>query len=135
MERSRFYRDLSIDLRSQHDKSVYVWSWGSYLLYNAIGTRKITKHYLFFPSKRGNLQSAILFMLSTDAAIIMKTKPYEISSMSIDSIVKLKFSCLSVCLHNDPAQWRQMTPNNVTFIDVISARYITLRQIKIGMRS
>ena len=104
---ARFHRTLS---------SVYVPSvinrfifghWGSYLLYNAIGTRKIANNYLVFPSKRGNLQSAILFMLSTAAAIITQTKPYEISAMSILSVVKLNFSRLSVCLHNAPPQRRQ----------------------------
>ena len=122
MERSRFYRDLSIDLRSERDKSVYFSSWGSYLLYNVIGTRKIAKQLpCFFPSKRGNLQSAILFMLSTAAGIITQTKSYEISAMSINSVVKLNFSRLSVCLHNAPPQRRQMTSHNVAFIDVISA--------------
>ena len=68
--------------------------WGSYLLYNAIGTRKVAtiKNYLDFPSKRGSLQSAILVMLSAAAAIITQTKPYEISAISIHSIVKLNFS-------------------------------------------
>ena len=80
------FTDLFIDLRSEHDKSVYFWSWGSYLLYNAIGTWKIAKNYIVFPSKRGNLQSAILFMLSTAAAIITQTKPYEISAVLIHSV-------------------------------------------------
>ena len=39
-EKSRFHRDFSIDLRSERDKSVYFWSLGTYLLYNAIITRK-----------------------------------------------------------------------------------------------
>ena len=64
---------------------------------------------LVFPSKRGNLQSAILFMLSAGAAIIMQTKPYEIFPMSIHSVVKLNFSRLPVGLHNAPPQRRQMT--------------------------
>ena len=84
---------------------------------------KIAKKHLVFPSKRGSLQSAILFMLSTIAAIITQTKLYEISAMSIQSVVKLNFSRLSVCLRNAPPQWRQMTSHNVTFIDVISALY------------
>ena len=60
---------------------------------------KISKHSPCFLSKRGNLQSAILFMLSTAAAIITQTKPYEIFAMSIHSVVNLNFSRLSVCLH------------------------------------
>ena len=44
MESARFYRDLSVDLRSERNKPVYLWSWGCYLLYNAIITRN--KKYL-----------------------------------------------------------------------------------------
>ena len=62
-------------------------------------------------------------MLSTAAAIIAQTKPFEISAMSIHSVVKLNFSHLSVCLHNAPPQWHQMTAGNITFIDVISVLY------------
>ena len=62
-------------------------------------------------------------MLSTAAAIIMQTKPYEISAMSIHSVVKLNFSRLSVCSHNNPLQRYQMTLHNVAFIDIISALY------------
>ena len=40
MERSRFYRDLSIDLSSVCDKSVNFWSRGGYLVYNAKNTWK-----------------------------------------------------------------------------------------------
>ena len=62
-------------------------------------------------------------MLSTAAAIITQTKSYEIAAMSIQSVVKLNFSRLSVCLHNAPPQQRQMTTHNVTFIDVICVLY------------
>ena len=37
------------------------------------------KHLPCFPSKRGNLQAAILFMLATAAAIITQVKSYKIS--------------------------------------------------------
>ena len=85
--------------------------------------KEIANNYLVILSKRGNLQSVILFMLSTAAAIIMQTKLYEISARSKHSVVKLNFSRLSVCLHNAPPQRLQMTSHNVTFIDVISALY------------
>ena len=74
-------------------------------------------------------------MLSTAVAIITRRKPNEISARSIHSVVKLNFFRLSVCLHKAPPQRGQMTSHNVTFIDVISARYTTVRQIEIGMRS
>ena len=48
-------------------------------------------------------------MLSTAAAIIMQTKSYEISAMSINTVVKLKVTRLSVYLLNAPLIWRQMT--------------------------
>ena len=95
---------------------------------------KISKSSPCFPSKRGNLQSAILFMLSTAAAICTQTKPYEISTMSIHSVVKLNFSRLSVCLHNAPPQRCQMTSHNLNFSTSLT-HYITLRQIKVGMGS
>ena len=36
-----------IGLRSERDKSVYFWSWGGYLLYNAIITRKKIMKQIF----------------------------------------------------------------------------------------
>ena len=83
-------------------------------------------------SKGGNLQSTILFMLSTAAAIFTQTKPYEIA-MSMRSFVKLNFSRLSVCLHNAPPQRHQMTSHNVILLTSL-ARYI-MCHIKFGMRS
>ena len=59
-------------LRSERDKSVNFWSWGSYLIYNAIITRN-KKQKLCFPPKRESRQSAILFILSTAAAILTQT--------------------------------------------------------------
>ena len=67
---------------------------------------KISKTSPCFPSKRGNLQSAILFMLSTASTIITQKETYEISAMSIHSVVKLNFSRLSVYLHNAVPQRR-----------------------------
>ena len=37
---SSFYPDLPIDLRTERDKSFNLLSWGGYLLYNAMITRK-----------------------------------------------------------------------------------------------
>ena len=69
MERLRFYWDFSIDLSSQCDKPFYLWSWGGYILYNAIITRKSSKNLVFLLSEE--IWFAILFILST--AIIMQT--------------------------------------------------------------
>ena len=44
----------------------------------------------------------------------MKTKSYEISTMSTHSK-----TCLSVCLHDTLSNWHQMTSHNVAFIDLI----------------
>ena len=71
-------------------------------------------------------------MLTTAAAIITQTKPYEISAMSIHSVVKLNFSRLSVCLYNAPPQ---MTSHNALLLSMTLACYFRLPQIKIGMRS
>ena len=65
----------------------------------------------------------------------MQTKPYEISAMLIHSVVKVNFSCLSVCLHNSPPQRRQMTSHNTLLLLTSLACYIMLRQIEIRMRS
>ena len=122
MERLRFYWDHSIDLHSEHGKAVYFWSWGSYLLYNAISTRKIAKIYLVF----------FFFILSKEIcsppSCLCCQQPQQllrkqISTMFIHSVVKLNFSRLSVFLHNAPPQWHQMTSHNITFIDVISRLY------------
>ena len=101
----------------------YFGLWGGYLFYKSIIVQENLQNSSCFPSKQGNLQSAILFLLSKAAAIITQTKPYEISTMSIHSVVKLNLSRLSVCLHNAPPQRCQMTSHNVTFMEVISALY------------
>ena len=49
------------------------WSLCAYLLYNAIANRKKKQKLTLFHSKRENLQSAILFILSTVAAILTQT--------------------------------------------------------------
>ena len=84
MESSRFYRDLSIDLRSERDKSVYFRSWGFYFLYNAIITRKKKKKKKKkkpLTSQREKLPSAILFC-QQPALIITDAKSYVVSTMS-----------------------------------------------------
>ena len=68
------------------------------------------------------------------AAIITPAKCYEISAMSIHSVVKLNFSRRSVCLHNALFKWSLMTSHNVTFIDDICALF-HVALIKIQMRS
>ena len=70
-----------IGLRSKRDKSVYVWLWGGYLLYNAM-FEEISKSSPSFPSQRGNSPSAILFILTAVAAITPHTKSYEIVAVT-----------------------------------------------------
>ena len=64
-----------------------------------------------------------MLMLSIAAAIIMQTKSHEISAMSINTAVKLKFIHLSVYSFNAPPIWRQMTLVLRRFFDVM-AHYI-----------
>ena len=84
-ERSRFYRDLSVDLRSERYKSVYFRSCGCYLLYNAIITRKKKKKKTQLSARKAAVRH---FILSTAAAIIMHAKSYDLSSVSILSVVR-----------------------------------------------
>ena len=51
----------------------------------------------------------------------MQTKPFEISALSIHSVVKLNFTRLSVCFYNTPLKCRKMTSLKV--IDVSGALY------------
>ena len=96
---------------SERDKSVYFWSWFGCNDYSI----KIAKTYLVLrvpASKRGHLQSVILFILSTAAAIISQTKSQEMSAMSIHSVVKLNINNLSfvcVTLHHNDVKWRRVT--------------------------
>ena len=72
----------------------------------------IDKNLSCFPSKRGNQQSTILIILSTAVAIIRRTKSYEISTVSIHSVVKLNFNHHSVCLCyavSHPVKWYHVT--------------------------
>ena len=119
MERSRFYWEVL-------PISVYFWSLGSYLFYNAIGTQKIAKNYLVFSSKWGNLLSS--FMLWTATAIIMQEKSFEISPTSIHSVIKRNFYHLSVCLHNAQPQRRQMTSHNFTLLTLLALYCIASNQ-------
>ena len=73
-------------------------------------------------------------MLSIAAVIITQTKSYEISAMSINTVVKQKFIRLSVCLLNAPPIWHQVTSALRHFFDVM-ALYIKLHFTKIEMRS
>ena len=73
-------------------------------------------------------------MLSAAAGIITQIKSYEISPMSINTVVKLKVTRLSVYLLNAPPIWRQMTSLLHRFFYVM-ARYIALHCTKIEMRS
>ena len=81
MERSRFYRDLSVDLLSARNKSVYFRSWGCYLLYNAIITRKKTKNKKKTAKTQLSARKSAIrdLILSTAAAIITHAKSYDTS--------------------------------------------------------
>ena len=63
---------------------------------------KISKNSPCFPSQRGNLSSAILFILTAAAAITAHTKSYEIAAMIMHSFVKFYCSSPSVSLCNAP---------------------------------
>ena len=119
MERSLFYRDRSIDLRSERDKSVYFGHRVVIYFTRPSLLEKGSNHLPCFPSKGGILQSAILFILSTTAAIITQTKSYEISTILIHTAVKLNFTRFSVCLRNALSALHLMTSRSVIFIDVI----------------
>ena len=54
--------------------------------------------------------------------------------MSINTVVKLKFICLFVCLLNVPPIWHQMMSSSRRFFDVM-ASYIMPHCTKIEMRS
>ena len=72
--------------------------------------------------------------LSTAAEIIMQTKSYESSTMSLHSVVKLNLTWLSGCFVTpcrNCVKWRHLT----LFLLTSLASYITLREIKIEMRS
>ena len=77
--------------------------------------------------------SAVLFMLSTAEAIIMRTISYDISAVLIYCVVKLNFTRLSVCLLIALAGYRPKTSHNV-IIDITGALY-HVAPIKIEMRS
>ena len=48
MERLRFYRDLSTDLRSEPDKSIYFWSLGVIYFIMQSWLEKGSKNYLVY---------------------------------------------------------------------------------------
>ena len=84
MKSSRFYLDLSVDLRSVRDKSVHFRSWGYYLLYNTIITKK-NKTQQKLTTHREKLPSDILFC-QQPTAIITHAKFCDLSTMSILSV-------------------------------------------------
>ena len=93
-----------ICLRSERDKSVYFWSRGSYLLYNATIVEEIQQKPTSFTPKRGDLHSAILLILSTGTGITPMTDSSNIAATTMHFVVKLSFLvCLfvNVTLHNN----------------------------------
>ena len=129
MDRSRFYFDFSIDLRSERDKSVYFWLCGCYLFYNATITRENSNN-----SPLSEKNCFCHFFFSTTSAIITHEKSYERSATSIYSVVKLNLYRLSVCCRNTLSRWRQIISAVRRFFDV-TARYIAPRFTKLEMRS
>ena len=73
-------------------------------------TKKKKQQKLTLSSKQGNLQSSILFILST-AQLLRRQESYKISAILIRSVVKINFN---VILHS--------------FVDVIGALYVVLNQ-------
>ena len=53
----------------ERDNSVYFWSMGSYLLYNATTAVENQQETTSFTLKRGDPQSTILFILTTGTVI------------------------------------------------------------------
>ena len=93
-----------ICLRSERDKSVYFWSRGSYLLYNATIAEEIQQNPTSFTPKRGDPLSAILFILSTDTGITPLTESSNNGATTMHFVVKSSFLvCLfvNVTLHNN----------------------------------
>ena len=68
MERSTFLRDLSIDLHSEHDNSIYFWSWSCYLLFMLPTSKKLRGHIdlglsVVCPSPLMNVYLCFIFYL------------------------------------------------------------------------
>ena len=60
----------------------------------------ISKNSTCFHSKRGNLTSAILFVLTVGSAIIPHIKSDEIAAMAMHLVLKPNFFYISICLRN-----------------------------------
>ena len=98
-----------ICLRSERDKSVYFWSRGGYLLYNATIIEEILQKPTSFTPKRGAPLSAILFILSTGTGITPLTKSSNIAATTMYFVVKssfLVFLLFNVTLHYNGRYWR-----------------------------
>ena len=61
-------------LRSKRDISIYFWSMGSYLLFNATTAEENLIKPISLTLKRGAPLSAILFILTTGTAITPQTE-------------------------------------------------------------
>ena len=93
-----------ICLRSECDKSVYFWSRGSYLLYNATIVKEIQQKPTSFTPKRRDPHSAILFILSTGTGITPLTDSSNIAATTMHFVVKSSFLVrlfVNVTLHNN----------------------------------
>ena len=86
---------------SCHGVVIYFIMQSLYILYS-----KQEVKLTLFSLLATNLQYAILFILSTAAAIIAQIKSYEISFMSTHSVVKLNCNRNYVCLCNAVLKWR-----------------------------
>ena len=104
-----------IGLRSEHDKSVYFWSLGSYFLYNAIITRNNKQKLTLFSflTRQSAVRHLVYFVNSRSD--IYANKSYEISSLSIYFIVKLNWNRRVVCLRDVVSTSHQMTSRNVLY--------------------
>ena len=92
---------------------------------------KISKNSPCFPSKRGNPTSAILFILTIAAALILHTKSDDIAAMAMYTVLKLNFFIflfVYVTLSNNGVNYDVY---NLIFVDVISAlNRVALNQSK-----
>ena len=82
---------------------------------------KTSKNSPCFPCKQGNPTSAILFIFTVAAAIILHTKSDEIVAMAMHPILKLNFLIflfVYVTLSNNGIKYDMY---NVILVDVISA--------------
>ena len=93
-----------ICLRFERDKSVYFWSRGSYLLYNATIVEEIQQknNLIYSEARRSAFHHLVYFVKST--GIIPLTDTSNIAAMTINFVVESYFLvCLfvNVTLHNN----------------------------------